>query len=95
MKTDLLVEQIVTIKPNLVLLHVLGAFVCHKLAEERINAVDRESVRPQTAQRWMNEAVKGRWCMAVPSLHFLFDQKYSSEVVLHRGRMDIQVKINE
>lgn len=31
--------------------HVLGAFVCHKLAEERINAVDRESVRPQTAQR--------------------------------------------
>lgn len=94
-KTDLSVELIVTTKPNLVLLYVLGDFVCHKLAEGRINAVDRESVRPQTAQQWMNEVVKGRWCMAVPSVHFFFDQKYSSEVVLHRGRMDIQVKINE
>ena len=94
-KTDLSVELIVITKPNLVLLHVRGDFVCHKLAEERINAMARESVRPQTAQRWMNEVAKSRGCMAVPSFHFLFNQKYSSEVVLHRGRMDIQVKINE
>lgn len=52
MKTNLQVEVMVTAEPNLVLLQVLEYFVRHKTAEERINAMDRKSVRKQATKRW-------------------------------------------
>lgn len=38
---------------------------------------------------------QGKGWMAVPWLLFLFNQKKSFEVVVNRGRMDIQAKINK